>query len=110
MGKFSGRILIYLEWAEAHESDRWLQDDYRQAWIVVLLADRGLPFPFVTASYIMYGLHPNKLWPAIMARRRAKLGPLYSQFFPAPLPALPPKKPPQSERQPVAPPNLARRA
>jgi hypothetical protein len=90
------RVLEYLQWAEANEPDPWLQDDYRQSWITLRFAGRGFPQPFVTASYVMYGLHPERLWPAIVERRKAKLGPLYPRFFPEAPPALPPKKPVQS--------------
>lgn len=100
MGRLSRRVQDYLEWAEAHEPDVWLRDDYRQAWIALGFAARGLRHPFVAASYRMYGLHPDRLWPAILERRRAKLGPLYAKFFPeATDQVLPPKKPPLTERR-----------
>lgn len=118
MGEFSCRILEYLEWAERDEQDVWLCDDIRQAYITVKLADLGDPHPFVTASYSMYGLPPEQLYPHILARRRAKLGKFYSAFWPkraalladpltakrrecpkcAALPQIP-KKPAASERQ-----------
>jgi hypothetical protein len=94
MGKFSRRVQAYLCLAESREPDVWLAEDYRQAWIAIALAEQGCPDPFVVASYRMYGLHPDRLWPAIIERRKAKLGPLYPQFFPEPRD----KKPPQSER------------
>lgn len=68
------RILARLIQCEAHEPDVWLRDDYRQAFIAVSFAARGIPEPFVEASYVMYGLHPEKLYPAILARRSALLG------------------------------------
>ena len=46
----------------------------------------------------MYGLPPGQLYPAILARRKAKLGPLYDSFYPA----LPPKKPVTSVQLPGA--------
>ena len=68
------RILARLMQAEAHETDVWLRDDYRQAFITVSFAAKGSAIPFVEASYLMYGLHPDKLYPAILARRAALLG------------------------------------
>jgi hypothetical protein len=99
--KFVGRILSRLERAEGHESNPHLQADYRIAWITVLGASRGERLPHVSASYAVLGLHPAKVWPAILGRRRALLGPLYCPACedfcrePAPL-----KKPAQSERDP----------
>jgi len=88
------RVLCRLELAEAHELDPHLQSDYRIAWITVLFASHGEPMPDVQASYLVLGLHPEKVWPAIVERRKALLGSWYEQFWGA---ALPPKKPPQSE-------------
>lgn len=92
------RILDQLENAEAHEQNLHLQCDYRIAWITVLNADRGYSQPDVAASYAVLGLHPAKVWPAIVARRKFWLGPLYEEFFGV---LLPPKKPVQSERRVV---------
>jgi hypothetical protein len=85
---FTDRILACLIQAEAHENDPWLRDDIRQSFITLSLAENGDPQPFVSASYRMYGLHPDKLWPAIIARREALLGREYNS----------PKKPVQSVR------------
>lgn len=68
------RALARLVCAEAHEPDVWERENYRQAFITVSLAAKGSPEPFVEASYRMYGLHPDKLWPAIVARRAWVLG------------------------------------
>ncbi len=73
---FADRVLARLIQAEAHESDPWYRDDCRQAFIVLSLALKGESQPFVSASYRMYGLHPDKLYPAILARREALLGPM----------------------------------
>jgi hypothetical protein len=89
----SERILSRLERAEAHEPNPHLQADYRIAWITVIRASRGELWPHVTATYEVLGLHPDKVWPAILARRKALLGPLYEAFYGV---SLPPKKPPQS--------------
>ena len=70
-----------------------LRDDYRIAWITVRIAARGEPAPFVTATYAVLGLHPDKVWPAVVARRRALLGARYAEWWGE---ALPPKKPAQS--------------
>jgi hypothetical protein len=47
--------------------------DYREAFIVVVLAAEGDPQPMVTASYKIFGVHPDKVWPHIIADRKAKL-------------------------------------
>jgi hypothetical protein len=96
--KLVQRVLSRLERAEWHEPNPHFQDDYRIAWITVLRAFRGELLAHVSASYAVLGLHPDKVWPAILERRKALLGPLFPQekFFGAD----PPKKPPQSERDP----------
>jgi hypothetical protein len=84
----------------------WLRDDYRQSFLTLSLALKGNTMPFVVSSYQMYGVHPDKLWPAIVARRKANLGAEYSRFYDAndlPLAgikALPlfPRKPMHSEK------------
>jgi hypothetical protein len=35
----------------------------------------------VQASYRLHGLHADKVWPAIMPRRRVKLGAEFSDWF-----------------------------
>lgn len=92
---FVRRILSRLEDAEAHEVNPHFQTDHRIAWITVLRASRGELGAHVSASYAVLGLHPCKVWPAIVARRRAQLGPLYESFFGV---GRPPKKPAQSVR------------
>jgi len=69
------RILARLAHRAAHEADAHLADDYRQAMVAILLAARGSPIAFIESSYVCYGLHPDKVWPAILARREALLGP-----------------------------------
>jgi hypothetical protein len=68
------RVLARLEAAEQKESDLWLRDDIRIAWITVLEASRGNPQPHIDATYKVLGIHPDKVWPAICARRAAILG------------------------------------
>ena len=93
----SGRVLRYLERAEAQEPNRSLQTDYRIAWITVSFASQDRPQPALWASLRVLGSRPEEVWPAIVVRRRAKLGALYEAFFPSePVIELPPKKPPQA--------------
>ena len=68
-------VLAYLEVCEKKEADPWLRDDIRIAWVTVLYASRGNSQPHVDATYQVLGLHPDKVWPAILARREALLGP-----------------------------------
>lgn len=75
------RILERLEEAERSEPDIWLRTDYRQAFICVSLAYKGEQQPFVTSSYRVFGIHPEKVWPAIMAKRKAKLGKEFSDWY-----------------------------
>ena len=55
------RVLVRLETAERRESDPWLRDDIRIAWISVLEASRGNPQPHVDATYRVLGIHPDKV-------------------------------------------------
>jgi hypothetical protein len=91
------RILFHLERAEEHEPNPHFQDDYRIAWITVLKAASGVTDPHVQATRAVLGLHPDKVWPAIEARRHAKLGAEYNKFFGT---GSSPKKPVQSARFP----------
>src|SRR5215471_13894137 len=79
----SVRILDRLEEAERAEPDIHLRSDYRQAFICVSLASRGEREPFVTSSYRIFGIHPDKVWPHILATRKAKLGEEFSDWFDA---------------------------
>jgi hypothetical protein len=85
--RLSERILDYLARAEEQEIDPWLRDDVRIAWITVLRAARRESIPHVSATYTVLGLHPDKVWPAIVERRKILFG-------------QPNKKPVQSERDP----------
>ena len=90
------RVLARLEATELLELNPHYRDDYRISWICVLNAARGVAAPHVLASYSVLGLHPDSVWPAIIARRNAQLGSLcYEHFFGA---TAPPKKPTQSVR------------
>lgn len=76
-----GRVLARLWRAEVRELNPWFQTDYRIAWITVLLASRGDPQPFVAATMSVLGKHPDRVWAAILARRKALLGREYPLFY-----------------------------
>ena len=92
------RILAHLERAEASEHDAHLQDDYRIAWITVLQAATGASAPHAMATYTVLGMHPDRVWVSIEARRRAMLGLDYEKIFGASSP----RKPVQSVGVPIA--------
>ena len=79
----AARILDRLEKAERAESDPWLRQDYRQAFICVSLARDGELQPFVASSYKVYGTHPNKVWFKILANRKARLRKEFSDWYDA---------------------------
>jgi len=88
---FSQRVLRRLAAATSEESDPWLRDDLQIAHRTVLhaaLGDAVECSTHVLASYEILGVHPEKVWPAICARREARGGPWYV--------GAPPKKPAQS--------------
>lgn len=80
---FPVRVLIRLEQAEKHELNPHLRDDIRIAWITALYAHRGNPQPAIDATYRVLGIHPDKVWPAIVARRKAMLGSAYACVYDA---------------------------
>ena len=76
--RLARRVITHLAQAEACESNSHLRDDLKIARLIVAYAASGeavLCSPHVLASYRVLGLHPDKVWPAILARRKA-LGPL----------------------------------
>ena len=75
------RILDRLEAAELAEPDIWFRQDYRQAFICVSLARKGERQPFVQSSYRIFGKHPDKVWPQIVATRKAKLRKEFTEWF-----------------------------
>lgn len=77
----ASRILDRLMEAEMSEPEIWFRQDYRQAFICVSLASRGEAQPFVTSSYRIFGIHPDNVWPQIMAKRKAKLGKEFPEWF-----------------------------
>lgn len=99
--RLSRRVLARLAEIEACESNLHYRDDLRIARLTVAYATNGeavLCSPHVLASYMVLGLHPEKVWPAILARRAALGRGLQSQVSGSP-PARSskaPKKPAQS--------------
>jgi hypothetical protein len=79
----SERVMARLTSSEAHETDIWLRQDYRQAFICVSLAAKGNTEPFVVASYQVYGIHPDKVWPKIIWNRQARLGREFPSWYDA---------------------------
>jgi hypothetical protein len=70
----SQRVLSRLQTQLFRERDPWLHDDIKIACLTVTHAARGDAVccpPDVLASYEVLGLHPDKVWPAIEARRNA---------------------------------------
>lgn len=80
---FVGRVLLRLEQAEKEESNPHLRDDIRIAWCMILFAARNEPTPHVRASLSVLGLHPDQVWPKILANRKAKLGNEFSRWYEA---------------------------
>jgi len=74
---WSDRVLVRLVEAESREADAWFRDDYRIARVAVGLARAGNPIPHIEATYQVLGLHPEKVWPAILRNREQMLGSLY---------------------------------
>ena len=87
------RILSRLFQAEAKEGNPWFRDDITIARLTVSHAARGDAVccsPHVLASYEVLGPHPDKVWPAILARQEAPGPPPSEEVRDAP------KKPSQS--------------
>jgi|SRR5579862_942117 len=88
--RLSARVIARLIEAEACEPNPHYVDDLRIARLTVAYAASGeavLCTPHVLASYMVLGLHPERVWPAICARREALRGRESDA---------PPKKPAQS--------------
>lgn len=81
--ELTGRVLLRLEQAERAEINPHFRDDIRIACITILYAARKEPSPFVRATYAVFGIHPDFVFAAITARRQAKLGAEYSQWYDA---------------------------
>jgi hypothetical protein len=87
--RLSGRVVERLTQAEACEPNPHYRDDLQIARLTVHYAATGeavLCPPHVLASYAVLGLHPEKVWPAIEARRKALLGPLLEVLGAPPVP------------------------
>jgi hypothetical protein len=76
-------VIAYLLLQEAHESNLHIKADLRQAQICLILASRGNTDPFVASSYVMYGTHPDKVYPKMRANRMARLGEEYEIWYDA---------------------------
>jgi len=88
--RLAERVIARLAQAEVLESNPHYRDDLRIARLTVAYAASGealLCSPHVLASYMVLGLHPEKVWPAIEARRKMLCGRESDA---------PPKKPAQS--------------
>lgn len=82
--RLSRRVWARLAQAEVCEPNPHYRDDLQIAKLTVLYAANGaavLCSAHVLASYAVLGLHPEKVWPAIQARREA-LGPLSAPSVP----------------------------
>lgn len=80
--EFTDRCLARLVEAEEREPDAWLRDDYRIARVTLGFARRGSPLSHVEATYAVLGVHPDQVWPRIVARRHAMLGAAdYEAFY-----------------------------
>lgn len=69
----TARVAARLVDAEFREPDAWYRDDYRIARVTLGFARKCSPFPHVEASYAVLGVHPDQVWPRIMARRQSLL-------------------------------------
>jgi hypothetical protein len=70
--------------ARDQEKQPWFNDDYQIAFLTVSYAQReNLNFcsPHVLATADVLGCHPDKVWPRIVAQRKAKLGKFYSAWY-----------------------------
>jgi len=75
------RVLVRLDETELREPDIWFRQDVRPARIVVALARKNDPQPFVTSSYTVYACHPDHVCANILRNRRAKLGDEYDLWY-----------------------------
>src|SRR5260370_791147 len=82
--RLSRRIIARLVQAEVCEHDPHYCDDLRIARLTVSYAASGeakLCTPHVLASYMVLGLHPDKVWSKIVAQRKAEIGRDYPLYF-----------------------------
>jgi hypothetical protein len=82
--RFSERVLARLEQSKLNEPNAHLRDDVHIAYLIVLYSARG-DATYCTAhelaSYTALQLHPDAVWPWVVATRRAKLGALYDALY-----------------------------
>lgn len=81
MAALTDRILTRFALREARAEAIHEKEHFRQCFIVCSLASKGDPQPVVTASYVMYGCHPEQLFERIAERRKAKLGSEYADWY-----------------------------
>jgi hypothetical protein len=81
-------VLAYLEKAELKETDPWLRDDIRIAWITTKWAQHGVPAsawvkdsPHAAATFQVLRCRPEEVWPRILQQRQETLGALYTQVW-----------------------------
>jgi hypothetical protein len=83
------RVLLYLDDVQKKETDPWLRDDIRIAWITIKWAGEGVPEwawhreagPYAAATFQVLGCLPDQVWPFIVSARHAKLGSLYATIW-----------------------------
>lgn len=75
------RVFDRLVEAADREPHSWFADDYLIARQTVLMAGRGVSDPHLQATVYVLGLQPEKVWPAIVAKRKAQLGSMYSAWY-----------------------------
>lgn len=63
-------IVEYLLSARDCEEHAWFRDDYQIALRTCLNLGNGVAKPFVVACRETLGLHPDKIWPAMVERQR----------------------------------------
>lgn len=83
------RVLARLVQLEAHEPQAHYRDDYRIAWQIVHHSQKGdavLCMVAVLAWQSVLGVHPDRAYEKHMERRKAILGPKFTQLrkFPSP--------------------------
>jgi hypothetical protein len=84
LSRWSERVLTQLDQSKCNEPNPHLRDDIHIAYLTVLYAARedvSCCTPHMRATLDTLGLHPDKVWPAIVARRKAQCGSLYSAFY-----------------------------
>jgi hypothetical protein len=84
LSRWSERVLARLEQSKRNEPNPHLRDDVHIAYLTVLYAAREDSIScgaHMLATINTLGLHPDKVWPAIIARRKAQCGALYAVLY-----------------------------